>query len=294
MKKLFFPAALLISAFSFSQVGVGTTTPDASAQLDVSSTSKGFLPPRMTMVQMNNIATPANGLIVYCSDCSPIGIHTYVSPSWSAVYSDSMDMSTFVSEANEVVTEINIENEISAGAGSAIFADGAPGARDNNERRLKYTNLTGVSPNKINWYFFAPSSNLTVSQLKSIYYIASKTGKRAPYIFIYTKPTGTGDLSSWYKSRFTYERASSTSELGFNQFYTILKSDVEYGLKGLVLTKNYGGQDQVTGNELNENILFIGLGTDSAAQSGDYDFSLQEIGIEKVSGTREIFKFTTK
>jgi hypothetical protein len=294
MKKLLFSAALLVSAFSFAQVGVGTTTPDASAQLDVTSTSKGLLPPRMTMVQMNNIATPANGLIVYCSDCATVGIHTYISPSWSAIYSGSINMSSLVSEANEMVTEINIENEITAGAGSSIFTDGAPGARDNNEKRLKYTNLTGTSPNKINWYFFAPSSSLSVSQLKSIYYIASKTGKRAPYIFVYTKPTGTGDLASWYKSRFTYERASSTSELGFNQFYAILKSDVEYGLKGLVLNKNFGGQDQVTGNELNENILYIGIGTDSAAQSGDYNFSLQEIGIEKVSGSREIIKFTTK
>lgn len=294
MKKLLFSAALLVSAFTFSQVGVGTSTPDASAQLDVTSTSKGLLLPRMTMVQMNSIATPANGLIVYCSDCAPIGIHTYISPSWSAMLSGATGASTLFSEASEVVSEINIETEITSGAGSSLFADGAPGARDNNEKRLKYTNLTGATPNKINWYFFAPSTSITVAQLKSIYYIASKTGKSTPYIFVYTKPTGTGDLASWYKSRFTYGRASSTSELGFNHFYAITKTSVEYGLKGLELNKGFGGQDRVTGNELNESILYIGIGTDSAAQPLDYNFSLQEMGIEKVSGSREIFKFTTK
>jgi len=47
------------------QVGIGTTTPAASAQLDVSSTSKGLLPPRMTTSQRNAIASPATGLIIF-------------------------------------------------------------------------------------------------------------------------------------------------------------------------------------------------------------------------------------
>ena len=46
-------------------VGIGTTTPAASAQLDVSSTSKGFLPPRMTTTDRDAIASPASGLIIY-------------------------------------------------------------------------------------------------------------------------------------------------------------------------------------------------------------------------------------
>ena len=45
--------------------GFGTTTPDASALLDISSTSKGFLPPRMTTTQRNAISSPAEGLQVY-------------------------------------------------------------------------------------------------------------------------------------------------------------------------------------------------------------------------------------
>ena len=45
-------------------VGIGGA-PDASAQLDVSSTTKGFLPPRMTTTQRNAIGSPAEGLIIY-------------------------------------------------------------------------------------------------------------------------------------------------------------------------------------------------------------------------------------
>jgi Protein of unknown function (DUF1566) len=51
---------------SFAQnVGIGTPSPAASAQLDVTSTSKGFLPPRMDSTQRNAIPSPAAGLTIY-------------------------------------------------------------------------------------------------------------------------------------------------------------------------------------------------------------------------------------
>jgi len=73
MKKLLFSAALLVSAFSYSQVGIGTTNPNVSAALDVTSTTQGLLPPRMTYIQRNIITTPAAGLQVWCSDCGANG-----------------------------------------------------------------------------------------------------------------------------------------------------------------------------------------------------------------------------
>lgn len=47
------------------QMGLGTGTPDASAMLDVESTTQGFLPPQMTTTQKLAIASPKEGLIVY-------------------------------------------------------------------------------------------------------------------------------------------------------------------------------------------------------------------------------------
>lgn len=49
-------------------VGIGTTSPDASALLDMSSTGKGVLLPRMTAAQKSAIASPATGLLVYQTD----------------------------------------------------------------------------------------------------------------------------------------------------------------------------------------------------------------------------------
>ena len=53
-----------------AQVGVGITTPHQSAMLDVTSTNKGLLPPRLSYVQRLAISNPAVGLMFWCTDCS--------------------------------------------------------------------------------------------------------------------------------------------------------------------------------------------------------------------------------
>ena len=69
MRKLVF--LLLVSFSAFSQTGIGTTTPNASAKLDVSSSTQGFLPPRVALTASNSFsplagtAANATGLIVY-------------------------------------------------------------------------------------------------------------------------------------------------------------------------------------------------------------------------------------
>ena len=52
---------------AFAQVGISTdnSVPDNSAILDLKSTTKGFLPPRMTRIQRNAIDSPGQGLIIY-------------------------------------------------------------------------------------------------------------------------------------------------------------------------------------------------------------------------------------
>lgn len=52
----------------FSQIGIGTTTPNTSAALDITSTNRGLLIPRMTQAQKTAIATPATGLLIYQTD----------------------------------------------------------------------------------------------------------------------------------------------------------------------------------------------------------------------------------
>jgi hypothetical protein len=58
-----------------NNVGINTN-PNSSAQLDVSSTTKGFLPPRMTTTQKNAISSPAAGLVVYDSTLAKLCVYT--------------------------------------------------------------------------------------------------------------------------------------------------------------------------------------------------------------------------
>ena len=55
---------------AYAQIGIGTTTPNSSAALDVSSTNKGLLIPRMSSTQRTGISSPAKGLIVFDNDSS--------------------------------------------------------------------------------------------------------------------------------------------------------------------------------------------------------------------------------
>lgn len=68
IRRILFIAGLLFSIQIIAQTGIGTTTPHASAKLDVSATNKGFLPPRVTLTSATDastIASPAVGLLVY-------------------------------------------------------------------------------------------------------------------------------------------------------------------------------------------------------------------------------------
>ncbi len=63
-----------------AQVGIGTSSPDASAALDVSATDKGFLMPRVTTIQRDAIPSPANGLMVFDTDTN--SQWTYFGGAW--------------------------------------------------------------------------------------------------------------------------------------------------------------------------------------------------------------------
>jgi len=67
------------------EVGIGTATPHASALLDLTSTTKAFLPPRMTTVQRNAISPVTAGLVIYNTTINQL--ETYTGSGWSALFS---------------------------------------------------------------------------------------------------------------------------------------------------------------------------------------------------------------
>lgn len=78
----------LIAFNAKAQVGIGTSVPDASAQLEILSTSKGLLIPRLSLAQREQINNPANGLLIYQVVNSP-GFYYYNNGQWQKLVNSS-------------------------------------------------------------------------------------------------------------------------------------------------------------------------------------------------------------
>lgn len=81
--------AITISAIAQVGISIDGTNPDTTSMLDIKSTEKGMLIPRMSTVQFESIIHPANGLLVYCTDDQNIFVNrgSPFTPDWTMVNS---------------------------------------------------------------------------------------------------------------------------------------------------------------------------------------------------------------
>ena len=83
--------SFVISIQVYGQTGIGTSTPNASAKLEIAATDKGLLIPRLTLTQRGSITSPANGLLIYQTD-GVVGFYvntgTAASPVWTRINMD--------------------------------------------------------------------------------------------------------------------------------------------------------------------------------------------------------------
>jgi len=82
-----------------AQIAIGTNTPDASAKFQIDATDKGFLPPRVALTSLTDnttIASPATGLMVYCTGAAGLaeGFYYWNASSWTKMsqVSNVLDM----------------------------------------------------------------------------------------------------------------------------------------------------------------------------------------------------------
>lgn len=152
MKKLLlFIVTLLFSAGIYAQTGIGTTTPNASAKLEVAATDKGFLLPRMTAAQRVAIASPANGLLVYQTDDVP-GFYVNTGSSGTPVWT-------------RITMEwVRLGNDISYTAGNISTTGAITGGNSNTSSISGFSaNVTSIS----NSYNLSASDNGKIIQSTS-------------------------------------------------------------------------------------------------------------------------------
>ena len=108
MKKIILIALMSFTALGYAQVGINTNNPDASAALDITSTTGGLLVPRMTEAQRDAITSAATGLMIYQTD-GTVGFYYYNGSGWAEVAATSKTYSihTFYAELGGYVIEVN-------------------------------------------------------------------------------------------------------------------------------------------------------------------------------------------
>ena len=179
MKKLI---VIFISVLTFNflnaQTGIGTTTPNASAKLDVFSNNKGFLPPRVSLIDIydqTTIPSPATGLLVYCKGDAGLAAGYYYwngnawatiatpggSGSFASSYLRGSRTATQTLAVGGVVTFTNIDNSsgtdisLNTSTGKITLAAG-------NTYRLRgaVPNFSGGQRPSFIWYNETTSSNI--------------------------------------------------------------------------------------------------------------------------------------
>ena len=114
MRKIYL-LIVFISSVGFAQTGIGTTTPNASAKLDVFATDKGFLAPRMTAAQKNAITSPASGLLIYQTDTTSgfyVNSGTSASPVWTRI---NMDWTRSGNDISYTAGNVSIAGNLTGG-----------------------------------------------------------------------------------------------------------------------------------------------------------------------------------
>ena len=284
MKKFVLSLLIIVSLSTNAQVGIGVAATDVapSAQLEVKSTTKGLLTPRMTEAQKLAISSPATGLLVYQTDGTS-GFYYYDGSVWKQGLGPQGVAGT-AGQSGQTNTTLLYNT-------SSIYADGTAPADAPSSVTSTYGNFgwyfkkSGNS--KINWYLQPKSSTMKVIDLTGLYLelfnVAITNASDMPYIMVYTKKTGSGDAASWYKSRRMYTFSgvptANTKYLGFANLGANTPNTYNTSLLDMVAgltTGTFAGT---------EDILFIVIASSSAATT--CEFVANKLGVITGTSTQE-------
>jgi hypothetical protein len=181
-KKSFLGIVLIALNFNIlAQVGIGTSNPHASAALEIQSTSKGFLFPRMTKLERDAISNIATGLTIYCTDCSTSGggvlqvynasnwedLNDFVSASTGGMFNEKVGIGT-IGTTPSYALDVDAKDKGSS-TYSARFTNSAP---DNNIYNL--VRFTQGQPGTAEGYLGTGGSNVLNAAFRNNFVVGTK------------------------------------------------------------------------------------------------------------------------
>ena len=141
---LFILFTATIAAQTVQKIGTNSGIIDTNAILELESTNKGFLLPRMNNEERNAIKEPTEGLMVWCSDCSPSRepeISIWMTKEWKGLLISNLPSSHLFlgnGDGKAIATAMNGDITID-GVGTTTIAPNA----------VTYAKIQNVNPNKI-------------------------------------------------------------------------------------------------------------------------------------------------
>jgi hypothetical protein len=222
MKKVLVFTFLLIASHTNAQVGIGTTTPNTNAVLDLTSTSKGLLLPRVN--DTTNVLNPSEGLMVFNKNTNTAAIHNGVQ--WG----------TFITNLtqNAVASGDSLTYTLNPGPGGGGFTSGTfplssvQFGLGNNGIALpaSWSEVVFSKKNDINSISFLKSAN-TVATIGIFEIKFYAQGASTPYYSI--------KLLSWKCTGYSLAQAT-----GYNMFLESISLKPEViGVKDWVNNKSY-------------------------------------------------------
>lgn len=283
----FFTVITLLSSHSFSQVKIGDSTGvvEPTAVLELKDTARGFLLPRMTQTQMNNIVTPPDGLLIYNNTSSSIYQYKQGIGEWRPIVADSSEW-VFDPGSGRLYLRRALNNTDSiyyqANTRKFFFGDsryfiGTTGTYFNLDDGNSDKHVFKVTASR----FPRSPSNLNSSNIYAIYeidndpvaisnpFVASYTGLAAS---AFTNPTATQKIGDIIGLNYATGSASQDTVLGM------------YGIIGNTYTRGNSYTEVMMGNA-----NFLSTGGSNSANVGEMYGNYTSLSyVTPASSTRRI------
>ena len=316
-RALVFTIMLIANLMASAQVAVNTdaSNPDASAMLDVKSTDKGLLIPRMTETERNAITSPATGLLIYQTD-GTAGFYYYDGSKWGLIGSGAFsidDLSDGKTAGYSVFfgdgageNDDGTDNENVAVGDSSLSSNTTGYFNTANGYESLYSNTTGkyntASGNKSLLFNITGDYNTasgygslnsnttgdknTASGFESLYFNTTGGNNTASgFVSLFSNTTGDKNTASGKSTLYNNETGSYNTALGYAAgFKDTASGSVYLGFKA--------GYNNTTGNRLYiENsdsdtpLIYGEFDNDLIRINGDLDItgSLMNFGINDLS-----------
>ena len=260
----------LTSIAQSENIGIGTSTPDNSALLDLTSNSKGLLIPRMTLAQRAGIKSPALGLMVYQLDFFT-GFYFYDGVSWKGLYARNAEGAAITTETTS--NAATSENSWNIGGNSGLNSEyNFIGTLDTTSLVLKVNNYrSGLIDYRFGNTYFGYRAGYRSRGYNSI-----AIGAYA----LYDANLGLNNIGIGYQSLLNSKTGSDNIALGSNALISISTGSQNVGIGTQAGQRALGDGNIFIGNkagvnELGSNTLYIDNGfQDNPLIYGNFETAL--------------------